>query len=128
MEVMIGGQDRDVSQPGCQQRQSGSNIHTGAIPPDQCVYSAAVPKIMDSWPPSIGRLDVGAGEQNAEVLIQALSRVTAFRSVWTSKQGFGIESGWISRPTGFEKSLNFLSDIVGQGQQPRFMKLGSLDQ
>ena len=90
MEVMIGGQDRDVPQPGCQQRQSGFNIYTGAIPPDQCVYSAAVTKIMDSWSPPIGRLDVGAGEQNAEVLIQAFPGVTASRSVWTSKQRFGI--------------------------------------
>jgi len=74
MEVMIGGQDRGVPQPGRQQRQSGFNIHTGAIPTDQCVYSAAVTKIMNSWQPSVGRLDVGAGEQNAQVLIQAFPR------------------------------------------------------
>src|ERR1700677_4098588 len=128
MEVVIGGKDRDVAQPGRQQRQSGFNVHTGAIPPDQCVYSAAVTKVMNSWQPSGGRVDAGAGEQNAQVLIQAFPGVTAFRSVWTSNQRFGIESGWISRPTGFEESLDFFRDIVGQGQQPRFMKLGSLDQ
>ena len=72
-----------MPQPSRQQRQLRLNVHAGAIPANQCVYSATVTKVMNSRPSAVGFLDSGAGEQNAQVCLQASAGVSAVPAVWT---------------------------------------------